>query len=147
MAIEEVSMSETRLFVVGTFVVTIATLAFAGAAAVPLSGTSIAAAASLQAQEDKVVKVGGKVKPPRKIKHVDPVYPPEARDAGIQGVVALQVIVGRDGLVKSADVVKSVPELDQAALEAVRQWEFEPTYVDGETVAVEMTITINFTLE
>lgn len=105
------------------------------------------AAVQEQSQEDEVVTVGGDVQPPKKTKHVNPVYPPEAREARIQGVVILEAVIGRDGKVQSAKVLKSIPELDAAAMDAVLQWEFEPTYIKGKAVAVRMTVTINFTLD
>lgn len=97
-------------------------------------------------QEDDIVRIGGDVKPPKKTKHVNPVYPEGAREAGIEGVVILETVIDKEGKVAHAEVVKSVPELDQAALDAVLQWEFEPTYVDGKKVRVRMTVTVNFTL-
>jgi protein TonB len=90
------------------------------------------------------IKVGA-IKPPVKVKDVRPVYPVGARDAGIQGVVILEVRVEADGRVGSAGVVRSVPELDQAALDAVYQWEFRPTLLNGAPVPVIMMITIQFT--
>jgi TonB family protein len=113
----------------------------------PVEASIAGAALQESTPNDDVVTVGGDVKPPRKIKHVSPVYPPEARDARIEGVVVLEVVIGRDGLVKKADVVKSVPELDAAATEAVLQWEFEPTHVKGKAVSVKMKVTVNFSLK
>lgn len=110
--------------------------------ATPMS-TSVAAT---QQPPDDVVTIGGDVKPPKKIKHVSPAYPPEAKEAGIQGVVILEAVIDKHGKVAGADVVKAIPELDQAAIDAVLQWEFEPTYIKGKAVAVRMTVTVNFTL-
>lgn len=93
------------------------------------------------------IRVGGGVKTPTKIKDVRPVYPPVARDAGIQGVVILEVVIGKDGRVTDARVLRSIPLLDHAALDAVAQWEFTPTLVNGEPTAVVMTTTVNFTLQ
>jgi TonB family protein len=140
-------MSGIRTLATLAFVAVV--LALVGTAASPtdaLRNVDAGSAIQHSAQEDDVVRVGGDVKPPRKIKHVSPVYPPEAREAGIQGVVILEIVIGPDGLVKKAEVVKSVPELDAAAVEAVLQWEFEPTHVNGKAVSVRMTITVNFTL-
>jgi protein TonB len=85
--------------------------------------------------------------PPVKILDVKPVYPGDAQGAGIQGVVLLEVVIGEDGSVIDAWVVRSIPELDEAALDAVRQWQFEPTLLNGEPAQVEMVVTINFTLQ
>jgi TonB family protein len=95
---------------------------------------------------DGAIRVGGNVKPPVKIKDVKPVYPLDARDAGVQGVVILEVRIEPDGRVASAQVLRSIPLLDQAALDAVNQWEFMPTLLNGAPVPVLMTVTIQFTM-
>jgi len=92
------------------------------------------------------VRIGGDIHPPTKIADVKPVYPQEARDAGIQGVVIIEAVIGADGRVLSAKVVRSIPQLDQAAVDAVKQWEFTPTVLEGTPVPVVMTVTVNFTL-
>jgi TonB family protein len=81
-----------------------------------------------------------------KVKHVSPIYPPAARDAKISGVVVLQVTIGADGRVLDAQVMRSIPELDQAALDAVRQWEYVPQLVNGEPTPFTMAATIQFSL-
>ena len=93
------------------------------------------------------VRVGGDVGVPRKVRHVSPVYPPEAQAARVTGVVILEAVVGGDGRVSSAHVLRSIPLLDQAALDAVYQWEFTPTLLNGVPVPVVMTVTVNFTLQ
>jgi len=93
------------------------------------------------------VRVGGNIKPPTKIKNVAPVYPPIAQSARVQGVVIIEATIGPDGRVKDARVLRSIPLLDQAALDAVRQWEFTPTLLNGVPVPVIMTVTVNFTLQ
>jgi TonB family protein len=90
------------------------------------------------------LRVGGNIKPPAKIKDVRPVYPPLAREAGVIGVVIIEVRIGTDGSVEEAHVLKSIPLLDQAALDAVKQWEFVPTWLNGAPVPIIMTVTINF---
>lgn len=92
------------------------------------------------------VRVGGNVPAPTKTRHVNPVYPAEARDAGIQGVVICEVTLNRDGRVAGVRVLRSIPALDAAAVEAVSQWEFTPTLLNAEPVPVIMTVTVNFTL-
>jgi protein TonB len=67
-------------------------------------------------------------------------------DAKVQGVVLLDATIGTDGLVKGLRLVQSVPLLDQAAMDAVNLWRFEPALLNGVPVEVEMTVTINFTL-
>jgi protein TonB len=77
---------------------------------------------------------------PKNIKHVSPVYPPRALSANVQGTVIIEATVGTDGKVTSARVLRSVPLLDQAALDAVRQWEFTPG------MAIIMSVSVNFRL-
>jgi periplasmic protein TonB len=81
-----------------------------------------------------------------KVKHVSAVYPPAARDAGIAGVVIVEARIGPDGRVLDAHVLRSIPELDQAALDAVMQWEYVPLLVNGVPSAFTMTTTIQFSL-
>jgi TonB family protein len=92
------------------------------------------------------LRVGGNMPPPRKIRDVRPVYPAIARTAKVQGVVILETTIGADGRVSSARVIRSLPLLDQAALDAVRQWEFTPTLLNGVPTPIIMTVTVNFSL-
>ncbi len=91
------------------------------------------------------VRVGGQIKPPVKIKDVTPVYPAIARSARVGGSVQIEATIGADGKVVDARVLRSVALLDQAALDAVRQWEYQPTLLNGVPVPVVITVTINFT--
>ena len=93
------------------------------------------------------VRVGGNIKPPTKTRDVKPVYPAIAQSARVQGVVIIEATIGPDGRVKDAKVLRSIPLLDQAALDAVKQWEFTPTLLNGVPVPVIMTVTVNFTLQ
>jgi TonB family protein len=93
------------------------------------------------------VRVGGDIKAPTKTKHVDAVYPPIAQSSRIQGVVIIEAVIGPNGKVSSAKVLRSIPLLDQAALDAVKQWEFTPTVVKGVAVPVLTTVTVNFRLQ
>ena len=89
---------------------------------------------------------GGQIAAPRKVHDVTPVYPPIAQSARVEGVVVLEVIIERDGRVRQAHVLKSIPLLDQAAMSAVEQWVFSPTRLKGEPVPVVMTVTVDFRL-
>ncbi len=93
----------------------------------------------------RAVRVGGNIRPPIKIKDVAPVYPAIARSARVTGAVTVEATIGEDGKVADVRVVKSVPLLDQAALDAVRQWEYRPTLLNGVPVPVVVTVVINFT--
>jgi periplasmic protein TonB len=95
---------------------------------------------------EEPVRVGGEVVPPVKTRDAAPLYPPIARAAGISGAVIIEATIGPDGRVQNARVLRSVPLLDEAALEAVRQWEFTPTLLNGAPVAVLMTVTVVFSL-
>ena len=94
------------------------------------------------------LRVGGDVHAPLVIEKVDASYTEEARNARINGIVILEVVVGRDGLVKDASVIKPLPfGLNQAALDAVKQWKFKPGTLDGNPVDVIFNIVINFRLD
>jgi periplasmic protein TonB len=86
------------------------------------------------------------MRPPRKIVDVAPVYPAIARAARVAGIVILEAVIDARGQVESVRVLRSIPTLDQAAVDAVRQWRFTPTLLNGEPVPIVMTVTVNFTL-
>ena len=92
------------------------------------------------------IRVGAGVPPPRKVHDVPPVYPAAARTLRVQGRVILEATIGPTGEVVDVEVLRSVPELDEAAIAAVEQWRYEPTLVDGEAVPVVMTVTMDFSL-
>lgn len=93
------------------------------------------------------LRVGGQIRTPTKIRDVRPVYPPIAQSARVSGMVIAEILVGADGTVQDARVLRSIPLLDQAALDAVRQWQFTPTLLNGVPTPVIMTVTVNFTLQ
>ena len=90
------------------------------------------------------VRVGGAIRNPTKTKNVLPVYPAVAKSARVGGTVHVEATIGPDGKVADARVVKSAPLLDQAALDAVTQWEYAPTRVRGVAVPVIVTVAIDF---
>jgi TonB family protein len=91
-------------------------------------------------------RISRDVRPPTKIADVRPVYPVEAKEAGIQGIVIGEAQIGADGVVRDVRVLRSTAGLDEAAVAAVLQWRFTQTFVDGKAVPVLMTVTVNFTL-
>jgi len=95
------------------------------------------------------VRIGGNIKPPRKLVDVRPIYPQAMRDAGVDGTVALSALIDADGKVTSVRVTGSQahPDLAKAAVEAVQQWQFSPTLLNGEKVEVLMTVTVGFSLQ
>ncbi len=92
------------------------------------------------------LRIGGLVQQGKILNEVIPVYPPLARAARIQGTVRLEGIVGKDGRVRELKVVGGHPLLIKAALEAVRQWIYRPTFLNGEPVEVIAPIEVTFTL-
>jgi TonB family protein len=92
------------------------------------------------------IRVGGNVQAARIIKKVAPLYPKDARTAHISGTVRLHVIIDTDGGVNQLEVISGHPLLQEAALDAVRQWIYQPTFLNGNPVEVDTTIDIIFTL-
>lgn len=92
------------------------------------------------------VRVGSVIRRPQKMHHVAPSYPPIAQAAKISGVVILEALIAEDGSVREVKVLRSVPLLDAAATDAVRQWRFTPTLLNGVPVQVIMSVTVSFTL-
>ena len=105
----------------------------APAVAPSVAGTSVAP-----------VRVGGSIRPPVKVVDVQAVLPPVAEQANIRGVVILEIVVGTDGAVRDIKILRSISLLDQAAINAVSQWRYEPTLLNGVPVPVIMTVTVGF---
>jgi TonB family protein len=124
------------------------------AAADAVAGKATADAAAAKAAADAAaarakarvapIRVGGKIKPPTKIKDAKPVYPDMAQSAHVAGTVIVEATIGEDGKVIDAKILHSIPMLDKAALDAVRQWEYTPTLLNGVPVPVVLTATITF---
>lgn len=93
------------------------------------------------------VKVADLPVPPHKTVDVRPIYPDIARAARVQGLVVMEAVLDPSGRITQLRVIRSVPMLDEAAMDAVRQWRYTPTMYYGKPVSVLMTITINFTLQ
>jgi protein TonB len=94
----------------------------------------------------QAVRVGGQIKEPKKLKNVPPVYPDIAKQARVQGVVILECTISPQGKVTDVKVLRGIPLLDQAATDAVKQWVYTPTLLNGVPVPVIMTVTVNFKL-
>jgi protein TonB len=92
------------------------------------------------------VKVGGNVQAARILNRVQPQYPPLARQTRISGTVRLHAIISKDGSIQQLEVISGHPLLQQAALDAVRQWRYQPTLLNGEPVEVDTTIDVIFSL-
>jgi TonB family protein len=94
----------------------------------------------------QMIKVGGNVQAAMVLKRVTPVYPDAAKSLGVEGVVHLAVTIAKDGTVQEVHVLGGHPLLIMSAMDAVRQWVYRPTLLNGQPVQVETTVDINFTL-
>ena len=92
------------------------------------------------------VRVGGDISTPRLIRRVDPEYPPLAVSALIEGMVILEATVDTSGVVKETRVLRSHSVLDDAAIDAVRQWRYEPLLLNGKPTPFMLTVTVSFSL-
>lgn len=94
--------------------------------------------------ESGIYRIGGSIRAPARIS--EPQYPADARAAGITGTVVAEIVVDPSGNVSDAKVIRSIPILDEAALQAVHNWRYAPTIVNGQAVPVRMVVTVNFSL-
>jgi len=92
------------------------------------------------------IRVGGQVQQANLIRQPKPIYPPLAKQARIQGVVRFEAIIGKDGTIQNLRMISGHPLLVPAAQEAVKQWLYKPTLLNGEPVEVATVIDVNFTL-
>jgi len=92
------------------------------------------------------VRVGGNVAAANLIQQVPPVYPPIAKTAHISGTVVLHAIISKDGTIDQLEYQSGPPLLMKAAMDAVKQWRYRPTMLNGEPVDVDTTISVIFTL-
>jgi protein TonB len=93
------------------------------------------------------IRVGGNVQATNLIKKVAPVYPPEAKAARVQGKVSLKVTIAKDGTVQDVELIDGDPMLSPVAIEAVKQWAYKPTLLNGQPVEVVTQVDVNFTLQ
>jgi TonB family protein len=107
------------------------------------------ASAGALAGDAAPLRVGGSIRPPRKVRDVHPVYPRSMREAGLEGVVPLEAIIGRGGTVQSVRVLSAQvhPDFARAAIDAVREWRFDPTLLNGKPVEVVMNVSVEFALD
>lgn len=89
---------------------------------------------------------GGDIKPPERVTYVEPVYPTLAKTAKVEGTVILEATIDEAGLVKDVRVLRSIPLLDRAAIEAVSKWRYTSTRLNGVAVPVLLTVTVTFKL-
>jgi periplasmic protein TonB len=114
-----------------------------------IGGTSTVPVAPIAPKENKPkapVRVGGRVKEPKLVRRVDPVYPQLAVQTRMQGTVLIDAIIDEHGDVQEMHVVSGPPLLIQAAMDAVRRWKYEPTYLNEQAVPVQLNVTVEFRL-
>lgn len=95
----------------------------------------------------KILRIGGDLKPPRQIFAPQPEYPVIAKQAHIQGTVTIDAVIDEHGNVVQARVVSGPPLLIPSAMEAVLQWKYQPTYLDGEPISVAMNVQVHFVMQ
>ena len=115
---------------------------------ITVSAQRPAAASVPSSAQPQRIRVGGNIRPPRKLINVNPVYPATMREAGREGTVPIQAIIGVDGSVTSLRVLGAEihPDFAKAAADAVRQWKFTPTLLNGAAVEVVMKVEVTFSL-
>jgi TonB family protein len=115
--------------------------------------TGVSPAAKAKAMQEReefekgAVRAVGDIKPPRLIKVVDPIYPEKARQAQVEGVVILEAKTDEKGNVEDARILRSIPVLDQAAIDSVKQWKYEPMVINGKPRKILFTVTVRFMLK
>jgi protein TonB len=111
------------------------------------SRTNVPLPAPATVQPRAPIRVGGRVRPPRQLSKRSPVYPVLAKQTKVQGVVTIDAVIDTEGDVVEMLVVSGHPLLISAALEAVKQWKYEPTYLNDQPIAVQLIVTVNFQLD
>ena len=109
--------------------------------------TAKSGAIAREAGDTKPLKIGGSIRAPQRLAATPPVYPPIAQSARVSGVVILEALIDVNGRVADVRVLRSIPLLDAAAVDAVRTWRYTPTLLNGVPVSVLLTVTVNFTLQ
>ncbi len=118
-----------------------------GIEGVPLNAVLSEALYRVIGEETAPVRQAGEIKPPRLVRQVPPIYPEIARQARVEGVVELECVTDIYGRVTRVTVVQSIPLLDQAAIDAVRQWVYEPMIICGRPRPVVFNVTVRFELK
>ena len=112
-----------------------------------IAGAPDTGTASVSAEPPKAIRVGANVMQANLANKVNPVYPPLAKAARVQGTVQFEATIGADGSIRNLRLTGGPPLLVQAAMQAVQQWAYKPTLLNGNPVEVITTIDVNFTLE
>lgn len=112
-----------------------------------LEGIAGSVLSNVIARPEVPVRMIGEIRSPKLIKQVDPAYPEIARQARVEGVVILEAATNLYGRVETVKVLRSIPLLDQAAIDAVRQWVYEPMVINGRPRRVIFSVTVRFKLQ
>jgi TonB family protein len=101
------------------------------------------------AEPPRRIRIGGNVQATKLISQVKPIYPENAQRSGIEGTVLLHAVIATDGSLLSIGVTNTLadPELAAAAIDAVKQWHYQPTLLNGQPMEVVTTISVNFRLQ
>jgi len=92
-------------------------------------------------------RVGGDIRYPERLLYAAPLYPPAAQAARIEGIVILEATIDAQGVVQNVSVLRSIPLLDRAAIDAVRQWRYTPTRLNGVAIPIFMTVSVRFAIK
>ena len=93
------------------------------------------------------MRIGGQIKEPRKIRNVAPVYPDLAVQSRLSALIILEAEIDTRGQVQAVKVLRGHPLFDEAAIEAVKQWRYQPLLLNGEPTGFILTVTVNFNLQ
>jgi protein TonB len=93
------------------------------------------------------IRLGGNVALANLVHRVDPVYPQSAKDQQIQGTVLLHAVIAHDGTIQTLEYVSGPPELRESAMNAIKQWRYKPTLLNGQPVEVDTTISVVYTIQ
>ncbi len=115
-------------------------------ATLALGMTAVLAAAPPAAQQAKPLRISSVVMQTKLVKVVPPKYPEAARKKNVQGDVKLDIVIGKNGAVKSANVTDGPKELTKAAIDAVKHWRYQPTVSNGKAIEVETAVDLQFKL-
>jgi periplasmic protein TonB len=109
--------------------------------------TALPVPVSATVQPKVPIRVGGRVRPPRVLSMPAPVYPPLAKQTRVQGIVSIDAVIDTEGNVVEMRVVSGHPLLISAALDAVKNWKYEPTCLNDQAIAVQLIVTVTFQLD
>ena len=96
--------------------------------------------------EDRPIRIGGNIAQANRISAVVPLYPAEAKENRIQGTVKLEITIDKEGHVSEMSLISGPQELVRSATDAVQQWVYKPTLLNGEPVSIVTTVDVNYTL-